>query len=732
MAFDLKSLNEEQLKPVLQTAGPVLVTAGAGSGKTRLLTHRVAHIINDLGVDSYNILAITFTNKAANEMKERLSALGKSAYGLWISTFHSLCVSIMRRYVVELGNNYTSSFSIYDEDEKLKLLKNITNGEDDLAKRAESFISMAKNEGVDCEDAETKFTLIADIENLCKIYKAYSNALMANNAFDFDDLLLTAFKILNMVPKAREYYQERFKYIHVDEFQDTNNIQYQIVKLLAQKYKNILVVGDEDQSIYGWRGANIENIGSFIDDFNPTVFKLEQNYRSTKNILDIANLLIKNNTTRIDKSLWTENEEGAKPYYFVANTETDEAEFVVQTIMSLRKEGYSLNDFAILMRVNALSRSFEQKFILYNIKHKVYGGFKFFERKEIKDLLAYMRVAVNHSDNEALLRIINFPKRGIGESTVAQANNYAMLNNLRLYDVLITISDNKDLPLSVIKKLKPFEDVLHTLDDLKTKDDPYEFLSALVETLNLREVYGEDTDENVARKMNISELIHTAQEFNLSHQNIFDISDEKEYGKLENFLQMVSLYTDMDEMDNDDGCVNIITAHSAKGLEFKVVFIIGMEENLFPTRRSVENCDIEEERRLMYVAITRAQKRLFITRARSRFLYGARKDMLPSRFLYEIGMEKSREKQANNAFYRAGSQKENSEKITFYVNKSKVENKTPIEVFKIGTRIRHKKFGEGEIISIEEGGRYAVIRFAHAGDLTLSLQFAPIEIIKGK
>lgn len=722
MAFDLKDLNDEQIGPVLLTDGAVLVTAGAGSGKTRLLTHRVAHLINDLQVPGYNILAITFTNKAADEMKSRLSEL-RNASGLWVSTFHSLCVSIIRKYVAELDDKYTSSFSVYDEDDKIKLLKSLMSEQEDLAKTAAELISNAKNEGLDYQMMAEKYRLVAKIEDIAEVYRRYQEALAENNALDFDDLLLIAYKILNTIPKAREYYQDRFLYIHVDEFQDTNTIQYYIVKLLAQKHKNILVVGDEDQSIYGWRGANIENIKLFIDDFNPAVFKLEQNYRSTKNILNVANLLIKNNTSRIDKQLWTNNEEGEKPFYFIAQSESDEAEFVVQTIMSLKsKYGYSLNDFAILMRVNALSRSLEQKFIQYNIKHKIFGGFKFFDRKEIKDLLAYMKICVNHSDKESLLRIINVPKRGIGDSTIKQADNYSLLNNMKLYDVLKDIDNNPDLPLNIIKKLKPFSQILYELEDLKAQDDPAEFLSSLVEILNLRELYIEDNDENVAKKMNIAELIHTAQEFNATYKQT---EGEENLGKLQTFLQMVSLYSDVDEMDDSDGCVNIITAHSAKGLEFKVVFIIGLEENLFPSRRSVENCNLEEERRLMYVAITRAEKMLYFTRAKSRFLYGGRKDGLPSRFLYEIGMEKSREKQSVMQV-----REEKKYNLSFSVNNNKPIVNNSTDKFKVGMKVRHIKFGVGEIINIEPDGLFADINFPKAGTLNLSLRLAPITIIE--
>lgn len=737
MAFDLTTLNEEQLKPVLQTVGPVLVTAGAGSGKTRLLTYRVAHLIQDENVSAYNILAITFTNKAANEMKERLSVL-QDSNRLWVSTFHSLCVCIMRKYVNEIGD-YSRSFSIYDETEKEKLLKSILGENDDILKRASELISAAKNEGLDPERTAKKYRLISGIDQICDIYLKYQNALAKNNAFDFDDLLVTAYKILNTVPQAREYYQERFKYIHVDEFQDTNLIQYYIVKLLAQKYNNILVVGDEDQSIYGWRGANIENIKSFINDFNPKIYKLEQNYRSTKNILDLANKLIKNNTSRIDKQLWTLNETGAKPEYFIAQRETDEAEFIVQTIMSLRRQGnYSLNDFAILMRINALSRNLEQKLIQYNIKHKIYGGFKFFERKEIKDMLAYLRISVNPVDNEALLRIINFPKRGIGKGTVKQAINYAELNGLRLYDVLYDIENNPDLPIGVIKKLKPFGDVLKKLELLKVSDDPVEFLGGLVELLNLRELFSEDTDENVSRKMNIAQLIQMAEEFKL-HNNVGEPNEENSSGKLETFMQMVSLYSDTDEMNDDDGSVKIITAHSAKGLEFKVVFIIGLEEGLFPSRRSIDNLNLEEERRLMYVAITRAKKLLYLTRTKSRFLYSGRKDCLPSRFLYELGLEKKAEARKTSISYTTNNynynmaKSNNYNKVGFTSDTGKPkQNNNALNLYKVGTRVRHIKFGEGEIISIEDGGQYADIRFdkAEVGVLNLSLKFAPITIIE--
>ena len=491
MDYNLSTLNKEQLGPVMDTEGAILVTAGAGSGKTRLLTHRIAYLITEKGVSPYNILAITFTNKAAGEMANRLYEMTPDGKYVWVSTFHSMCARMLRRYAGLLG--YTQSFSIYAEAERDKLISAIVaeraneNDDDDLKKKAIYHISNAKALGLDPDEYLRDFTYVGDIEKICEIYAEYDKSLKQNNAMDFDDLLINTKKLLSDFSEAAEYYREKFHYIHVDEFQDTNTIQYDLIKLLAAKYRNVCAVGDEDQCIYGWRGANIDNIKNFINDFNCKVYKLEQNYRSTQKILELANTLISNNTSRIEKKLWTQNGEGINIGYFVANGDGDEADFVVQTIYALADKGYKLSDFAVLMRINALTRPFEQRFMQYGIAHKIYGGFKFYDRKEIKDLLAYFRIASNHYDNEAITRVINFPRRGIGASSVATLIKLASDTNRSLYDVILNIR-NENVSNALKVKTEPFATVLECLDEQKDKIELSELMRYLILMLDLKTV----------------------------------------------------------------------------------------------------------------------------------------------------------------------------------------------------------------------------------------------------
>ncbi len=501
MSFSLNELNEEQMKPVLDTEGAVLVTAGAGSGKTRLLTHRIAYLVTEKQVKPYNILAITFTNKAANEMRERLSAmLADATDGMLISTFHSMCVRILRKFIDRIG--YGKNFSIYGEDEKERIVKNIIKAKeyegDELCKKAVWAISDAKNAGNSPEEYKKLYEYYDYIDEICVIYSEYEKELKKNNALDYDDLLLVTYRLLREDADALEYCQNRFRYIHVDEFQDTNTVQYELVRLIGSKYGNVFAVGDEDQCIYGWRGADFRNIFNFTHDFTGCrIYKLEQNYRSTQNILSAANMLIKNNTSRLDKTLWTANGDGDAIEFFRANSETEEASAVVSSIIGLVRSGkYKFSDIAILMRLNALSRSFEEKLIQYGIPHKIFGGFKFFERKEIKDLLAYLKVLCNPSDNEALIRIINFPKRGIGDGTVTQLRNYGAVTGQSLFDVITNIKTNPDLPVAMKKKLTGFSELLQALYEKKNSSDIYGLVTYIVSVLQLNVLYGDDTDEN--------------------------------------------------------------------------------------------------------------------------------------------------------------------------------------------------------------------------------------------
>ena len=731
MSFDLSGLNEEQLKPVLHIEGPVLVTAGAGSGKTRLLTHRIAHLIEDCHVKPYNILAITFTNKAADEMKGRLLNMVETE-GLWVSTFHSMCVRILRRYAASLG--YKPGFTIYGETEKEHVLKRIIKEnsravhDDDFVKRASWHISNAKNFGFDPESYRTEGRA-DELDDICDVYTAYEAELKKCNAFDYDDLLLKAYQLLKTDEDAKAYYQNKFKYIHVDEFQDTNVIQYRLVRILGGLWRNIFVVGDEDQCIYGWRGANFENINDFIRDFNCTVYKLEQNYRSTKAVLGVANRLIAHNESRLEKVLWTENEDGDKPELYVANGENNEAEFVVNAIMRMKSAGHAFSDFAVLMRVNALSRAFEERMLAYNIPHKIYGGFKFYERKEIKDILAYLSVTENPADEEALLRIINFPKRGLGDGAVAQLRNYSLLNGQTLYETVVDADKNTELPAAIVRKAAPLSAVLKCLAAQSEVLNVAELTKYLVRMLNLKEVFGEDNEDNYSRKQNISALIAAMKQF-------CEVNPE---AKLSDYLQMITLYSDTDEMDDSD-CVTIATVHSAKGLEFNTVFVVGLEDGMFPISRSLDDpMQLEEERRLMYVAATRAEKKLFISYSNSRFMYGSRKYCVPSRFIEEMGFSLPKTQPsaaAAGAVRRAVLTEVRSQPPIPAVGYVPAAKQQPVRkdttAFIPGTRVRHRRFGEGTVLRLSDaigGNMYAEIDFDATGKMTLALDFAPLEVI---
>ncbi|MBR2341547.1 MAG: UvrD-helicase domain-containing protein [Clostridia bacterium] len=626
----LEQLNEEQIKPVLQTEGPVLVLAGAGSGKTRVLTSRIAYLIGEKRIPAEAILAITFTNKAAAEMKERIEKIA-DARGMWVCTIHSMCVRILRMFAAEAG--VTPNFSIYSETERNNIIKKSFQecdyDDEKLLKSVKYHIANAKMLGYAPERYANEFAGERDIEDIVKIYAQYQKHLKENNALDFDDLLNETRNLLYRDDNAREYLAGRFRYILVDEFQDTNVVQYEIVKLLSSVHGNLFAVGDDDQSIYGWRGAKIENILHFEKDFKDAkVFKLERNYRSTKGILKLANTVIKNNGRRKDKTLWTENEEGDKPKAHEAEEESGEARFVAHTIAGLMRYGYKYSDFAVLMRLNALTRSFEQEFTSDGIPYKVFGGFKFFERKEIKDLLAYLRLINNPFDSEAAVRVINFPKRGIGAKTVETLQNYAYETELSVYDALLDV-DEIGFNSGTKQKLNEFTALVKKWI-IESQELPVnELVKHIVIDTNMRGAYSDNSDESINKLANIEEFINSVDEYCRLNQG----------ATLTDYLNQVTLSSDTDEMDDSD-YVTLATIHSVKGLEFKCVFIIGMEENILPVSRSVENPDdLEEERRLTYVAITRAKERLYLTRSKSRYLYGKREPTMRSRFLKELASE---------------------------------------------------------------------------------------------
>lgn len=632
-------LNDMQKKAVLQAEGAVLVLAGAGSGKTGALTVRIAHLI-EKGVKPWNILAITFTNKAAKEMSERVNKLiGDKAKDIWVSTFHSTCVRILRRDIDKIG--YSRDFSIYDTDDQEKMMKEVfkrlnfsITDKTFTVKGALAEISKQKEELISWEDYEAKTDKDIRKVKFAKAYRIYQTLLKENNALDFDDLIYKTVQLFKTDTDVLDYYQEKFKYIMVDEYQDTNTSQYELVRLLSAKYKNICVVGDDDQSIYGWRGANIRNILDFEKDFEDTVvIKLEQNYRSTKTILDAANSVIKNNTTRKDKTLWTENDKGSIIHIKRADNEYDEARFVGDKINELILKGdRKYKDFAVLYRTNAQSRAIEDYFVKKSIPYRLLGGIRFYERKEIKDVLSYLKVLSNPADTIALKRIINVPKRGLGDASIEKVENFANENNMSFYEALSHIDEITELKTRT-KKFKEFYEVMTEIE----KDANELSVSELIESVLNKTGYvqllqDEGTDEALARIENIDEFVSKAVEYEKS-------TDEP---SLREFLEDIALVADIDNYEPDEDTVVLMTMHSAKGLEFPYVFIVGMEEGMFPTYRVIQygtNEDMEEERRLCYVAITRAKEELFITQAKSRMQHGITQYNAPSRFLKEIPAE---------------------------------------------------------------------------------------------
>jgi len=745
----LDNLSMEQRKPAEVIYGPVLVTAGAGSGKTRMLTHRIAHLVFDNNVMPYNILAITFTNKAANEMKERLEKMIGNVNDMWICTFHAMCSRILRRDIDKLG--YTANFSIYTDVEKTRLVKRIleTKNTNITADTVMWHISNSKNHLMNPNEYAPNIVDPRKREIIISCYKEYEQELKKCNALDFDDLLNKTYELFNVSKETLEYYQNKFKFIHVDEFQDTNKSQYEIVKLLADTHNNIFAVGDEDQCIYSWRGADVTNVLSFTEDFKDVkVFKLEQNYRSTKKILDAANKLIKSNQNRLEKKLWTENADGTKVEEFTSYNESEEAEYVANTIKSLVKfSGYKYNDFAVLMRVNALSRAVEEKMITYGVPYKLYGGFKFFERKEIKDIIAYLRLIHNPQDDEATRRMLAFPKKGIGDATIAQISMVAEEEGKSMYDTII----NSLIPGSAGKKL---ETVKSLLLDLKEKADTmplYEFVEYMINKVDFKGAIGDKTDEDVNKQMNVDDFLLSVKEY----------SEANTMASLEEYLQSITLLRDIDSLNEDEEYASLITVHAAKGLEFKVVFVIGLNDGLFPLSRAINSSDpneLEEERRLMYVAITRAKERLYLTRAKTKFSFETKRTeyTLPSRFLKEaidsgipstektnkqreprFGYDDDYERDENiesridyNVSTRANifnSSSSFSKPITNINQKPKKD----YSLYKKGTTVKHPHFGIG-IVTVEVtdfSAAFITIKFDTVGIKTLSLKYADLEIL---
>jgi len=752
--MNLQGLNREQRKAAETLEGPVLILAGAGSGKTRALTYRIANLI-DHGVAPWHILAITFTNKAAKEMHERVSTLvGENGNEVWVSTFHSMCARILRRDIEKLG--YTRSFTIYDDDDQASVLKDLYKqyniDEKTLNPReVRAKISDAKNRLLGPDEWFAESPRDFRSQQIHDLYTNYEKKLRHSNALDFDDLLVRTLELFADHPPVLESYREKFRYVHVDEYQDTNFAQYSLVKLITQKSRNLCVVGDDDQSIYGWRGADIRNILDFEKDYpDATVIKLEQNYRSTANILDAANQVIAHNEGRMEKMLWTEADEGDPIRVFCAGSERDEAAWICDRMQQLKMLGHHYGEMSVLYRSNAQSRVLEDMLVRAGIPYRIYGGLRFYDRKEVKDIVAYLRLIVNPSDDASLRRIINTPKRAIGDSTVAELAKHAEAEDMPLFSALVDIPET--LSTRPRKAVSEFGDLMNDLIVTREEMGLLDFVTHLIEKTGLKSQYVRDeSDEGKARIENIDEFLGAVAEYEKA----------AEEPTLEDYLENVALVSDLDNAEFGAKCVTLMTIHSAKGLEFPIVFMTGLEEGIFPTGRSLQNDDsIEEERRLCYVAITRAQKQLYISYATQRMLYNQVNYNAPSRFLKEIpsrlldnqlaakrersfpGIMESyshpapkrapRYQQApagtglgagRSALGIPGVQKGFTPSAA-----SKMPTSAVPSLFKIGDQVMHRKFGEGNVSEIRGTGSDAriIISFAAYGQKEFVLSIAPI------
>lgn len=727
------SLNQVQQEAVFHTEGPVLILAGAGSGKTRVLTHRIAYLIEEMGVNPWNIMAITFTNKAAEEMRERVDKLvGFGSESIWVSTFHSTCVRMLRRYIDRLG--FDNNFTIYDTDDQKTLIKDVCkrlNIDTKVYKERMimAAISKAKEEMMTPEEYLLNAGGDFSQKKLGAIYQEYQKQLKKNNALDFDDLLCKTVELFEYNPDVLEYYQNRFRYIMVDEYQDTNTVQFRFVSMLAKKYKNLCVVGDDDQSIYKFRGANIENILGFEKVFpEAKVIKLEQNYRSTGNILNAANMVIRNNKGRKSKTLWTDKEDGDKIQLYQCETGYEEAERIVAEIKRVVDEGiYRYSECALLYRTNAQSRILEEQFVRANIPYKVVGGVNFYARKEIKDILCYLKTIDNGRDDLAVRRIINVPKRGIGLTTIDRVQEYATEHEMSFYDALRMAEQIPSLGRAA-SKITPFVNLIQVLRSKLEFMSLKDFLEEIITSTEYEKEYeNEDAEEAAARMENIDELI----------SKIADYEEKEENPTLSGFLEEVALIADIDSLDESSNRVVLMTLHSAKGLEFPKVFLCGMEDGLFPSYMCITSddpSDIEEERRLCYVGITRAMESLTISLAKQRMLRGETQWNKPSRFLKEIPFElfegvikenKIKEMPKNTAYSTAKQtfQTKAFQPKTFAVNPSKGLD------YGVGDTVFHIKFGTGIVKEILEGGRdYEVtVEFEKAGVKKMFASFAKLK-----
>lgn len=733
-------LNPQQAEAVINTERPMLIMAGAGSGKTKVLTCRVANLLQK-GVRPYRILAITFTNKAAAEMRERVNNMsGPAAKDVWLFTFHAFCARFLRMEIDKLPG-YGGNFAIYDTADSQNLIKQILKemNLDDKRFQPSGILSRISNAKNALQDAAAFARQAGDFyeQKVADIYSRYEQKLQLNNALDFDDLLMLSIKLLQENKEVREKYQDRFDYLLVDEYQDTNHAQYLLTKFLAAKHRNICVVGDADQSIYGWRGADIQNILDFEKDYpDAKVIKLEQNYRSTQIILDAANAVIENNTGRKPKNLWTENKSGADIIYFQAVDERDEARFVIEQLQNLqRTENKKLGDMAILYRTNTQSRIFEEMLIKSGISYNMVGGLKFYERKEIKDIIAYLRVIFNPADSLSLLRIINVPKRGIGDASLAKIQAYAAANNVSLFEAVSNAAAIDGLSSRFVSKLDDLAGIIFELMNL-ANEAPVEDLidRVLRDTGYLEELENERTPQAQSRIDNLHELISVAQEFAAS----------EEENNLENFLAHVALVSDIDDTELGEDAITLMTLHSSKGLEFPVVFLVGMEEGLFPHARTLmDETEIEEERRLCYVGITRAKEKLFLSSTKMRTIYGNTVTYPPSRFLQEIPARLVKTIKRQERFSALENFKQVSEKYSARPQKpastfnphSFMPQKPAAAAggtgtrFNTGDRVSHSKWGEGMVVSVKDSpdGQEVKVAFAGAGVRSLLTKYAVLK-----
>ena len=731
------TLNTQQQEAVFHTEGPVLILAGAGSGKTRVLTHRIAYLIEEKGVNPWNIMAITFTNKAAGEMRERVAKIvGFGSESIWVSTFHSSCVRMLRRFIDRLG--FDTNFTIYDTDDQKTLMKDICKRLDIDTKIYKersimAAISSAKDELIGPEEYELKVMGDFSKRKIALAYKEYQKELKKNNALDFDDLIMKTVELFQACPDVLEYFQERFKYIMVDEYQDTNTAQFKFVSLLAEKYKNLCVVGDDDQSIYKFRGANIGNILGFENVFpDAKVVRLEQNYRSTQNILNAANQVIQNNMERKRKTLWTENEEGEKLHFRQFMNAYEEAEYIVGDISKkVREKDAQYRDIAILYRTNAQSRLFEEKFLMANIPYKLVGGVNFYARKEIKDLLAYLKTVDNARDDLAVRRIINVPKRGIGATTLTRVQDYAVSMGMSFYEALKEANAISTLGRAATK-VEPFVTFIQTLRSKAEYLSPSELLKDIIESTGyVKELEAEGTEEAEARIENIDELI----------TKVVSYEEENEEPTLSGFLEEVALVADIDSVDGDDNQVLLMTLHSAKGLEFPFVYLAGMEDGMFPSYMTITSDDpteIEEERRLCYVGITRAMKDLTLTCAQQRMIRGETQYNKVSRFikeipreLVELGREFQEKKPMDIPMPTSFRQMKQAFKQPAFVPKQFEVKKADGLDYTVGDTVKHIKFGTGVVTAIVEGGRdYEVtVNFDKVGIKKMFASFAKLKKI---